>query len=307
MEMFNTLKSFYQLWQYLKYLNNYDYDGLYRSIGIEAEGDYAIQTKYFNRGRQYVKSFGLLGLSFEKLLGRKLSEPEIKRIVLLAHFAPVYDDLFDRLDTAKDRIVKLIKTPENIKAVNAEEKLFLSFYLPVFRDLKTNDDFIGYFLKLTEAQEQSKQQTNGHLSYDEINQITRDKGGFSSLLLRSLINESMNENERAGLYQLGAMSQYMDDIFDWYDDLSENRTTIANQLTLNELLELYQTNFQALNKMQFTKTFKRLIAILLSPAFVCLDDYQKKQVNTKLLSQTRVICDMEKPINQWNLFLKVAF
>jgi len=304
--MFNTIKSFYQLWRYLKYLNNYDYEGLYRSIGIEAEGDYAIQTKYFNRGRQYVKSFGLLGLSFEKLLGRKLSEPEIKRIVLLAHFAPVYDDLFDRLNTPKERIVKLIKTPENIKAVNAGEKLFLSFYLPVFQDLKTNDDFIGYFLKLTEAQELSKQQTNGHLSYDEVNQITRDKGGFSCLLLRSLINEPMNENERAGLYQLGAMSQYMDDIFDWYDDLAENRTTIANLLSVNDLLELYQENFNTLNQMLVPEAFKSLIAILLSPAFVCLDDYQKKKVNTKSLSQNRIVCDMEKPINQWNLFSKVA-
>ena len=305
MKFFDTIKSFYQLWQRLKFLNNYDYDGLYRSIGIQPKGDYIVQSKYFSRGRQYVKSFGLLGLSFEYLIGRKLSVPEIKRIILLAHFAPVYDDLFDRMNTPKERIIQLIKSPESITPKNEEEQLFLSFYQPVYDELKSEVDFINYFLKLTEAQEQSKQQAKGNLTFEQINQITRNKGGFSSLLLRSLIREPISENEKEGLYQLGAMSQYMDDIFDWYDDYYENRLTIANQLSLSELFEIYQSNFQKLNLVLVSGTFKQMVSILLSPAFVCLDEYKKQQVDTKTLSQNRIICDMEKPINQWNLFLKV--
>lgn len=301
----NTLQSFYRLWRYLKRLDRYNFEALYRSLNIMPRKEYAVQHKYLNRGGQYVKRFGLLGLSFETLIGRRISEVELERIVLLAHFGPVYDDLFDRLNTPQKRMEELISNPDGLKARNAEEEFFLSFYMPVYHEQKTNTDFFFYFNKLTEAQEQSKKQVSGDLSFKEVDRITRDKGGYSCLLVRSLLDKPMDENEKEGLYLLGALSQYMDDIFDWYDDLAEKRTTIANQLSLVELSKLYHSKFWLLQQSNLSKSFKQLAEVLLSPGFICLDLYKKEEIDTKKLSEERVILDMEKPITQWKLFWNV--
>ncbi len=107
-----NIKSGWQLRQYLQKLERYPYPQLYRQLGFKTtNNEYLLQTQHFNRGRQYVKSFGLLGLSFEKLIGRAITTQELTRIVLLSHFAPVYDDLFDKLQTPKERMVALITNP----------------------------------------------------------------------------------------------------------------------------------------------------------------------------------------------------
>ena len=301
----STFQSFYHLWLYLKRLDRYDFVALYQSLNIKLRDEYAVQNRYLNRGGQYVKRFGLLGLSFETLIGRRISEAELDRIVLLAHFGPVYDDLFDRLNTPKKRMEELICNPEGLDPRNDEEEFFLSFYIPVCHEQKTNKDFFFYFNELTGAQEQSKKQVSGNLSFEEVDQVTRDKGGFSCLLVRSLLDKPMDENEKEGLYLLGALSQYMDDIFDWYDDLAEKRTTIANQLSLVELSKLYHSKFWLLQQSNLSKSFKQLAEVLLTPGLICLDLYKKEEIDTKKLSEERVILDMEKPITQWKLLWKV--
>lgn len=300
----STIPSFYRLWKYLKQLEQYNYQKTYQKLNIGTNSEYLVQYQYFSRGRQYVKSFGLLGLCFQELVSRTLTDAELQRIILLSHFAPVYDDLFDQLNTSKEHIINLINNPEQTSPQTPEEHLFLSFYMPVFQEMKNKNDFFQFFLLLTDSQEHSKQQMNTNVSFDELNTITRNKGGYSCLLLRSLIDEPMPEQERQGLFQLGALSQYMDDIFDWHDDLKENINTIANKLSLEELYQFYTNQLNSFKQADLSTAFISQVVVLLKPVFVCLDHYKKHVVTTSQITPERIVCDMEKPANMMRLVLK---
>ena len=85
MGIFSNIKSAWQLRKYLKKLEAFDYKSLYKKLGFQdQENQYLLKSKRFNRGLQYVKSFGLMGLSFEKLISRRISDDELERIVLLS-------------------------------------------------------------------------------------------------------------------------------------------------------------------------------------------------------------------------------
>lgn len=296
----SNIKPLFQLRLYLKQLERFDYDSLY--LGLKLQGgsaDYLLESKQFNRGRQYVKSFGLMGLSYQKLIERKLNESELKRIILLSHLAPIYDDLFDKVNTPKERIIELLKEPQQA-GKNNEETLFLIFYRPMFSELIQKEEFLKYFLLLTEAQEQSKKQLTGKLTKNEVVQVTEQKGGYSALLLYSLLDSEHDYKDQ--LYQLGACSQYMDDIFDWYEDCIEGRNTIANQYELKELQKFF-SDYKSKTVDSFNDPFKALVSVLMSPGNICLDYYETKGVRTKEKPTQRVICDMESPLN----ILKLIF
>ena len=290
MGIFSNIKSAWQLRKYLKKLEAFDYKSLYKKLGFQdQENHYLLKSKRFNRGLQYVKSFGLMGLSFEKLISRRISDDELERIVLLSHLAPVYDDLFDKRNTPKERIVLLLREPST-QPDNDEELMFLMFYRPLFQKMNKKRSFLSCFLKLTDAQENSKKQLIANTSKEEIRKITEEKGGYSALLIFSLLDAEL-KNEKA-LYQLGACCQYMDDIFDWHDDSIANRKTIANGLNIAQLKSFYS---QALVETidAFDKEFGMLAETLLTPGNICLDFYRKNGVNTIDTPEERTICDME--------------
>ncbi|MBL4653018.1 MAG: hypothetical protein JKY53_09190 [Flavobacteriales bacterium] len=290
MGLFKNIKSAWRLSKYLKQLEAFDYQALYKKLGFEnQENQYLLKTKQFNRGRQYVKSFGLIGLSFEKLIGRRLSSKELERIVLLSHLAPVYDDLFDKLNTPKERIILLLESTST-KPENDEESLFLQFYRPLFGEMSEKESFLSFFLKLTEAQENSKKQVLETTTGEEILKITEEKGGYSALVLFSLLD--VKQKNETALYQLGACCQYMDDIFDWYDDSVENRKTIANTLSLPELKSFYDKQLRQ-TVGSFQSPFSDLVETLLTPGNICLDFYRRNGVHLTEQPTERIICDME--------------
>ena len=290
MGIFSNIKSAWQLRKYLKKLEAFDYKSLYKKLGFQdQENQYLLKSKHFNRGRQYVKSFGLMGLSFEKLISRRISDDELERIVLLSHLAPLYDDLFDKTNTSKERIVLLLREPST-QPDNDEELMFSMFYRPLFQKMNKKLSFLSCFLKLTAAQENSKKQLLENTTPDEVLKITQEKGGCSALLLFSLLDAEL-KNEKA-LHKLGACCQYMDDIFDWHDDSIENRKTIANGLKIADLKSFYSQ--ELLETVDgFDKEFGPLAETLLTPGNICLDFYRKNGLDTIDAPEERMICDME--------------
>lgn len=292
--LFNKIKAMLQLQKYLMRLNSFDYKQLYHDLDFQnQDNQYLLKDNHFNRGRQYVKSFGLLGLSFEKLIDRKITSKELKRIVILSHLAPIYDDLIDRINTPKERITELMKFPlTNPK--NDIELMFLMFYRPLFSEMKEKKEFVTLSLKLANAQDESKKQLENKITTEEILSITAKKGGYSSLLLFSLLDtEQQNQSQ---LYQFGSCCQYMDDIFDWYEDSIEQRKTIATTMPLKELTDFYFNKTTALLPSLPTD-FKSLAEILLTPGNICLSLYQKQKTNTITTPKNRVLCDMERFTN----------
>lgn len=306
MSWFSVIKSTIQILIYLRKINKFDYDALYSDFKFNSDEKlYKYNKNIFNKGRQYLKSFGLLGLCFGKEIGRPISNDEFIRIIYLSNLAPIYDDLFDVQSISEHKIIKMIVDPNNTKPENSKEVLFLSFYRKLYFDLKDKETFIDYFIKLTKAQNNSKKQASQKsLSLAEVEQVTADKGGYSCLLLRSLLDEPI-VNEQP-YYQLGKTSQYMDDIFDWFDDCLENRKTFANCYSLNEIEKKYkETLFKTIKSFNST-AFNKMIKVLLSPALVCINYYKKIDLNTKktnvnTLDRNTFICDMEKLQNVYQL------
>ena len=68
--------------------------------------------------------------------------------------------------------------------------------------------------ELIAIKEESKKLVNPNLSKAEVEKIAFQKGGYSALLFRSILKHPIIVDEEKALYQLGAVGQVLDDLFD---------------------------------------------------------------------------------------------
>ena len=110
-------------------------------------------------------------------------------------------------------------------------------YIRLGWKIQINPEIIKrYALKVYEAQILSLQQENDGLNEDELKKITFEKGGVSMPLYRCGFEGEINELEYNLLYNLGAIGQLENDIFDVYkDDKSGVRTLVTTAKDINHL------------------------------------------------------------------------
>lgn len=290
---------------HLKRLNCVDYDAFYREFDIEQKGsEYFHSQKHFNRCRQYVKAFGLLAMSLSDLLDREINDREFKNLLLLAHFAPVFDDLFDKQAIPLHRIKAFITSPEKQIAGNGREHLFLSYYIP-FHDLipdrATTEKFL---IRLAESEVQISHDPNKIIEAESLIW----KGGHSCLVIRSLYPEKISQAEETALFRLGMLTQVMDDLFDVSEDLSTGKTTFVTFMKDPEKVRSYyqekmQSAFKVLkgtqHQLKQVLRFVNQMNLLLSPAFNCIEYYKKISL-TRFTPEDlakhegkELVCDME--------------
>jgi hypothetical protein len=79
------------------------------------------------------------------------------------------------------------------------------------------------------------------VSKEDLLKITYAKGGIAGLGLMYLMAPKMKQDQLTAVYELGAVSQLIDDINDMQEDLTTGIQTIPNQklLDYNELQYLY--------------------------------------------------------------------
>jgi hypothetical protein len=136
------------------------------------------------------------------------------------------------------------------------------------------------------------------------------KGGYSTLLFPAALQKELDTRSKKVCFEYGAMMQWMDDIFDLYEDSKAGFRTLATdiadfsptKIAYGERLAYLKNDILALpTSKNDCWMFWYKACIFLSLGFVCLEQFINLQCNigfTALSAEKNdrklLICDMEK-------------
>lgn len=305
--MIKSLRSFLSLGYQLFYVNKKRTENLYRELEevLEDKG-FELSKPLKKRIFLYTSQSAITNYWFSILRGYPPTEREVENGLYLGAFTPVTDDL---MDTTHKTFEGLLSNQN----IDSEEAVLFSY---LWKKLKKHREasprFMEYIRKTQIAQDHSlKQLKEAEISDDELKAICFNKGGYSTLLYRSILENEISEAEEAAIFSLGAGLQMLNDIFDLYKDVQNNtQTLITNhpdfrnieseftQLTERFTQQYFSTSFPA----KSIKKSHRAIWVVFSRGIVALDQFKGLQGENKFLevekfSRSPLIVDMEKPRN----------
>lgn len=281
-----------------------------------------ISAKGFDlRLTQYVQVHSLLDYSLCRLAGREMSASELKACVYFCACLPLYDDFFDKSDLSEAEIKALMQAPDDFVPKSPVQQLFIHLLRVVYKNLPDSELFGRYFEQLYYGQEESKKLVDPNLTLKEVEKIAFEKGGYSALLFRSVLKHPLIEGEEKALYQLGAVGQVLDDLFDLWDDLDEGINTIATKFDKDFTpvydrylieVEKLKTCFSALNYAPKDKdAFIRELMLMVNGGTLCGQHYLNLQkqnggvLDIQKIGRTALVCDMEDKSN-WFKMIKLS-
>jgi len=153
-----------------------------------------------------------------------------------------------------------------------------------------------------------KVETTGRQNLGNVEKITAEKGGFSVLLFRSVLEHSLSEKEENAFYQFGYLIQCCDDIFDLWHDRQAGIITIATAHAERSEIELLTQLFEqqvAVTYLAFrqtsypskqVETALNMIHCLVSITRLCLQHYsdlERKYGALPLDDRTTMVVDMD--------------
>ena len=246
---------------------------------------------------------------FSTLAGCKTGTDALQKAIYLGALTPILDGLTDDFGFCHAEIFER-KEGQRIPASN---QIQLAHYL-YDQVMKDQDEvFSRYFNEVIHAQDISlKQLQKSKLPFEELHDISRAKGGYSTLLYRAVLRRQLISGEKEAIYLLGGILQLTNDAFDVYKDYKAGQQTLfTNTEDVGKLrvlyVELIHEMFAKFLALEYTSENKRQallkIAIILSRGIVCLDQLmacQKRTGDKFMLGQyarADLICDMEKLSN----------
>jgi len=251
----------------------------------------------------------VLGEAYCSLRGIKMSHNERLSLTYLGSITGLFDDLFDRRNLPPEYILNLLQHPVEKVTSCQNENLLVRLYLLGLRNSDHPDLIKEYAIKVYEAQISGLRQESEDLSEEELSIITFDKGGFSMPLYRCALKGDISTSDYDLLYNLGAIGQLENDIFDIYKDYKAGLRTLATTTSdVNHLREIYENQINkiyGLIKMteypeKNKKKFKHFSAMVVCSGLVCLDMFQalSKRTENKFqlqkYSRKQLICDMQR-------------
>lgn len=250
----------------------------------------------------------ILGYSFSVLRGFPLNRKEQTSITYLGGISGLLDDLFDEIDKKVLHLETFIFHPEELSPLNNYESLLKQFYIKGLQHAKNSDPLKQQAKEVFETETESKLQQHQKNSEEQLRELTFLKGGHSFLFYRLCLDHSLEECEREMIFQLGGLMQLGNDIFDVWEDVSQDIETLATRtISVNHLRNSFSAKldicFELLLKCKYPvkqiQAFKRIILFGIARVFVCLDQFEKLQVSKTSLFQpttytrTQLICDMD--------------
>lgn len=306
------------------YKRNYSVQRKFMAHSIELDmsaamksNDGSIDEKDITKIRSYygIAVPAILGEGYAILRGKPLSSTEREIQTYLGGLTGLFDDLFDEKKIDGDRLMEMIKYPQESQAKSSFELLFIKFYMKALA-LANPQPIIDLLIKGFYAQVGSEEQFDKNITKDRIADITREKGGVFIQFYRAGFEGLPSYEENEMLYNLGGVGQLENDIFDIYKDYHDGIKTLSTTHTsIQELtntydswIKKYELSLEKLQVNQATKEeFSRFTRILYLRGKVCLNQYQQveKAQGGKLdLAKSHredLICDMGKTTNQIKL------
>ncbi len=255
----------------------------------------------------------ILGEAFCALRGIKMSDAERWSSTSQGAMTGLFDDFFDKDYMADDAVEKMINTENSTFHNRSNQQLFDLFYKKALNHSPDKILVKETLLNVYKAQVASKKQTGHSIPFEELLDITFQKGGSSVIFYRSAFSPAASTEELKLLYNLGGLMQLANDIFDVYKDREAGiKTLITETKSIKEIqiffknrlheyfLNAFETSFPKKN----VKRFLSIISIgVYSRCIVCLDHLLKNEIETgnefdvHKYSRKQLICDMDKKSN----------
>ena len=295
---------------------------LKKEVSINLDWKEIVSEKKFDlRLTQYVQVHSLLDYSLCGLAGREISKEELKACVYFCASLPLYDDFFDKNNLTSEEIKSLMSAPKDFSPKNPVEGLFIHLLKEVYKNLPNPVLFAKYFEGLYYGQEESKKLLDPTLDYDQVQKIAYEKGGHSALLFRSILKHPLVKGEEEAIYQLGAVGQLLDDLFDLWDDLEEGVNTVVTKFDidfnpiyskyLNEVetlkVLLFNLEYKYLDKNKFVRELMLMVngGTLCGQHYIQLQKQNKGVFDIKKIGREALVCDMEDRLN-WIKMVKLS-
>lgn len=258
----------------------------------------------------------VLGEAFCALRGYKMKKSERWESTLQSAFSVLADTIFDENLNTEMNIKSLFGDLNNVKGKNSCDRLFFRLYRN-YCDTGVSEYFKEYLTKIYNAEVESCKQTD-NINLNKLKEITRLKGGYSILFYRVAYENKLNNAEQDLLFALGECVQLANDTFDIYKDYNSGiKTLITECNNFSEFKTYYERRVKEIIELAYKldtkkrniKTFIQIVSLaVFSRTLVCLDYYEKMQLNSKSeykieqFSQKELMCDMEKPVNILKMF-----
>ena len=189
----------------------------------------------------------ILGEAFCILHDRRMSSHERFCITATGSLSGLLDDFFDRKKLSDEYIQYLIDHPYEIEGKNTDEKIFLHFAGLALRNSSQPDKLKCSASLVFETQIRSRMQIDKSIDLNEITNITQQKGGEAFLFYLSAFDD-IDDASMAIFFQLGALMQFENDLFDIFKDFQEDIYTLA---TTAKNLDWLKNNYDAWVKKLF--------------------------------------------------------
>ncbi len=243
---------------------------------------------------------------FTDLRGFATTADEQQAAIYLGAFTPVFDDLVDDR-TMNHQDIERLQNHQHTE--NTHYTLIWYLYKKLKTHLPKDEKFNHYFNLSVQAQTASLQQLkNAPLNGDDLQKITFDKGGYATLLYRSILENNILAKEEYAIYQLGAALQLVNDVFDVYKDHQQGlQTLITNSPDINIAADIFEgqvnTCILAIQDLPYSNIHKEKmlwkIKVMLSRGYVCFKQLKalpaaSSEFSPARYTRTQLICDMER-------------
>jgi len=256
----------------------------------------------------------ILGEAFCILHGRKMTNRERWAATAQGAMTGLFDDFFDKDFLTDDAVKQLMSNPDADNSQRSNEQLFNRFYSIALQHCADPLLLRNSLEKVYDAQVKSKTQSNGKLSTESLQSITFEKGGLSLLFYRSAFQPPLTSTEETLFYELGAVMQLCNDIFDVYKDREAGiQTMITDARHISPIREMLHQKIAYCREDQFSKTFHPLhfqrcfdylSVSIFNRAMICLDQLEANeqitgnQFNVHAYNRAQLICDMDTMHNK---------
>lgn len=308
-----ALGVFLQLQRYLKrhFLSDLNFpDSLVR--------DYYYGSPYYNRTKQYMHANHFFGELLCVLRGKKMTKAERMRFANLSAVAPIFDDFFDKQASDLQKVKDLLNAPQTELAETEEQKLAVLFLQNCLDTISDKNAFLAAANKLFDAQVDALEKQSKQTEPAQLWQFSEKKGGYSGVMYAHLLEGSLSPDMEGLAYDLGAFGQFMDDVFDLYDDRKAGVYTFPNTAkNVKEVDDFFHAMLKAIidkvNHLEFPKKSKQdfynILQIFATSIRMALQQYQKIESEKRVppsqciqLERSLWIVDMERPINVFKMF-----
>ncbi len=277
------------------------------------------------RYRKRFKKYSIMGMSLAEwmrgITGVKLSDNEYKAIGLFSALTALFDDLIDEEGYNSGELKRLCR--QELQRNTVWEHLAIHLFRRIGALSPSADLYNDHLDKCIDYQTFSGLQMSGKLDIDTLRDISYGKGGYAVLYYRSILSQPMSELEREVLYNMGAITQYSNDIFDLYFDREEKIQTLATNASDMYWLNTDYRSLVTATNQSFLKLRKQTCAIyqvqfsfhlLIKLTYVALDQLMRLQTKKSpdkafdMYAHTRqeLVCDMDKWSNRFRFGFHVS-